>query len=211
MLRSLKLIFVAGKEWEKMSLNPPSAVLVFFFSILPLLLVTLAVEGWGLMRFGATHGELGRSFNIPDERVIKYVVFYGVASIAVILGGSLLLRNVAPSFNLRSTFGACFVLVAYGYSPLLLTRIPDAFPQIHTLICWIIGAMLAMRILYHGVGLWLKPEQTKGLGVFMVSVICTVVLSGLVHFASVQVLQGRFLKEVYPESTPATTGSTDHQ
>jgi hypothetical protein len=47
----------------------------------------------------------------------------------------------------------------------------------------------------------LKPEQTKGFGVFVVSVIYTFVLSGLVHFAAVQVLHGKLLRNVYPDGS----------
>jgi hypothetical protein len=195
MLRSLKLIFLSDKEWEKMSLNPPHPAVVFFVSLFPLILAMFAIEAWGLNHFGETHGELGTRMRLPQERIIKYVIFYGLAAISVILLGAALLRNVAPSFNLYSTFGTCFTLMAYGYSPILLLRGLDAFPQIETWICWIIGAMLSLRVLYHGVAHWLKPEQTKGLGVFLISVIYLVVLGGLVHFASIQVLHGKFLQE----------------
>lgn len=174
-----------------MSLNPPHPVTVFL-SLLPLFALMLAIEWWGLNHFGVTLGDFGR-VRIPEERTLKYVIFYGVAAISGLLLGSMLLRNLTPGFNLQSTFGSCFILLAYAYSPLFLTRALDAFPRINTWICWGIGALLAMRLLYHGVAYWLKPEQTKGLGVFMLSVICTVVLSALVHFASVQVLHGRFL------------------
>ena len=194
MFRTLKLIFAADSEWEKMSLKPPHPAVVFFVSILPLIVAMLAVEGWGLMNWGEM-SEFGRR-NVPAERILKYLLFYGASSIFVIFAGAALLKNVAPSFNLSSSFGTCFVLMAYGFAPILLMRALDAIPQINTWVCLAIGCMLAMRVLYHGVAHWLKPEQTKGLGVFMVATIYTVVLGGLVHFASVQVLKGRFLKNV---------------
>ena len=178
MLRLFRLIFTTDQEWERMAARPPHPVAVFLLSLLPLLAAALAVEAWGLMRFGEAHGELGQ-IRLPAERVIKYVIFYGAGSFLMILAGAGLLRNVAPSFNLQYTFGACFTLIGYGYAPILLTRALDGLPQVNTWVCWGIGAMLALRVLYHGVAHWLKPEQTKGLGVFVVSVIGVVVLYGV--------------------------------
>jgi hypothetical protein len=135
------LFFAADKEWEKLSFNPPHPAAVLFLSLLPLIIAMLAVEAWGLSRFGQIHGELG-AIRIPAERAIKYTVFYGAASILVILFGAGLLRNVGPSFNLDSSFGHWFILIAYGYAPLILLRVLDAFPRIKTWICWGIGSML---------------------------------------------------------------------
>jgi hypothetical protein len=208
MLRVLKLIFGADKEWEKMGLNPPNATLVFLFSLLPLLAVSLAVEGWGLLKFGEYHRDLMQQVRVPEARVIKYVVFYAITSLTVITVGSFLLNTVGQSFNLQSRFGNWFVLMGYGYAPIFLLRIADAFPRINTWVCWGIAVFLSLRILYHGVAHWLKPEQTKGLGIFMICVIYIVILSGLVHFASIQVLKGRFLRKVYPDQPVAVTSSS---
>jgi hypothetical protein len=195
MLRLFRLLFSAPAEWERTSLNPPHPLVVLLVSLVPLMIVTLGVEYLGLMRWGEAHGELG-SVRLPQERVLKYVIFYALASVVVLLVGTVLLNNVATSFNLRGTFGKYFILMTLGYAPLFLARMLDALPQINTWLCWAIGAMLGMRVLYHGVALWLQPEQTKGLGVFLVTLIYTLVLSGLVHFASIQVLHGRLLKDV---------------
>ncbi|HEV8544352.1 MAG TPA: Yip1 family protein [Verrucomicrobiae bacterium] len=211
MFKSLNLLFSPEKEWQKIALNPPSLAVVAF-GILLLIAVTLGVEAWGLMKFGEGSGEFGR-MHLPNERVLKYAVFYGVGSLLAIIIVSRLLKDVGHSFNLQAPFPICFILIAFGYSPILLFRCADAFPSINTWICWAIGAVLSLRILYHGVALWLRPEQTKGFGIFMVSFLLIVVLSGLVHFSAIQVLHGRFLKEIYPDrpltSPLSSTSSTN--
>jgi hypothetical protein len=204
MLRSLKLLFSASAEWQKMSLSPPHPALVFFISLLPLVAITLAVEAFGLIRLGETIGEFGL-VQLPQQRILRYVVFYAIASIAVILVGSALLWSIAPSFNLQTGFGTWLVLMGYCYAPIYLSRLPDALPQINSWVCYAIGAALTVRVLYHGVAYWLKPEQTKGLGVLLMSVILIVVLSGLVHFASIQVLHGRLLR---PRQTEVDSGTS---
>lgn len=199
MLRSLNVLFSPEKEWEKMALSPPHPLTVLLLGLIPFMVCGLLVEGYGLTRLGEFMSGFG-NVRLPATRILKYEVFYGVASLLVILLGTWLLRSIGESFNLQASFGTCFILMGFGYLPLFLLRCADAIPQMNTWICWAIGAALSFRILYHGVGLWLRPEQTKGFGLFIISMIYTAVLSGLVHFAAVQVLHGKLLKQVYPDT-----------
>jgi uncharacterized membrane protein YecN with MAPEG domain len=196
MLRALNLVFSPEAEWQKTALKPPNLALALLISILPLMIITLGIEGYSLVKYGAAYGDLGARTVSPD-RAIKYEVFYGVASLLVIFLGARLMQNMGQSFNLVASYNVCFILMAFGYTPIFLLRLLDAAPRINTWICWAVGVALSFRILYHGVALWLRPEQTKGFGLFLVSSIYIVVLSALVHFASIQVLQGRFLKDVF--------------
>ena len=201
MLRALNLLFNPEATWQKMALKPPYIATVLFISILPMMAIALGVEAYAMVNFGEMFSEIGRR-TVSQDRAIKYAVFYGAASLVVVLFGAGLLKHVAESFNLRSSFSVCLILIAFAYSPIFYGRLLDAIPAINTWICWAVGVALAMRILYHGVAWWLQPEQTKGFGLFILTFIYVAVLSGLVHFASLQVLHGRFLKNIM-ESSPA--------
>jgi uncharacterized membrane protein YecN with MAPEG domain len=195
MLRAISFSLLPEGAWQKAATKPPHFALVLFVTLLPLMILTLAVEGYALVNFGEGYGEVGRRV-ISADRAIKYEVFYGVASLAVIFLGAALLKGLGESFNLKASYSVTFVLMAIAYTPIFLVRLLDAVPAVHTWICWAVGVALAMRILYHGVGWWLKPEQTKGFGLFIMCFIYVLVLSGLVHFAAVQVLHGRLLQRV---------------
>src|ERR1051325_5933195 len=203
MLRALNLLLSPARTWEQMALKPPNIATILIVSLIPLLAVTLAIEAFGLLKLGEVVGEIGKQLQLPVERVLRYGAFYAVSSLVVITAGSLLLKSVAESFGVNASFSYSFILIGCGFMPVFLLRIVDAIPQVNTWICWAIGAALSVRILYHGVALWLKPEQTKGFGLFLVSVVYTIVLSGLVHFAAIQVLHGRLLKNVYPDRQAA--------
>jgi hypothetical protein len=195
MLRALNLWISPEAGWQKTALNPPHALAVLLGAILPILVLSLAVEGYALMRLGENFGELGRH-PVAQDRMLKYTLFYGVASLAVILIGAGLLQNVGSTFNLRVTYGAWMVLLGFVYIPIFLVRMLDGLPAVDTWVCWGIGLAMALRILYHGIGGWLRPEQTKGFGLLLITFMYILVLSGLVHFASIQVLKGKLLKGV---------------
>ena len=193
-MRLIRLIFSAGKEWERITTTGNySFFFVLCVSLLPLLALACFGEGWGLMRFGEASSELGRIV-VPPERIIRYELFYAGSTLSAIIVGALLLQAVGTSFNVNVPFSAYFALLAYGFLPIIFMHLLDGLPFIHTWICWAIGVGLAVRILYHGVAFALKPEQTKGFGLMIMSVIYVVTLSGLVHFAAVQVLHGRLLR-----------------
>jgi uncharacterized membrane protein YecN with MAPEG domain len=203
MFRALNLLFSPEAEWQKAALKPPHFATVLFLSILPLMAIALAVDGWSLIKYGEVfRGLAARAVSM--ERAVKYEVFYGVTSLLVILFGGRILQNVGRTFNLASTYSVCFILIAFGYFPILLVRLLDALPQINSWICWAVGVALAFRVLYHGIALWLRPEQTKGFGLLLVSFIYILVMSALVHFAAGQLLQGRFLKDLFEPRDAAT-------
>jgi hypothetical protein len=111
-----------------------------------------------------------------------------LASIAI---SALVLTWVAASFQLHNSFGQCFTLMAYGFSPILLGRYLDAIPALNTWVCWSIGVFVALSVLYHGVGHALKPEQTKGFGLYLLSIMLVVASSALSHFTARAILLGR--------------------
>ena len=152
MLRALNLLFSPEAEWQKTALKPPNVVVVLLISILPLMIVTLAIEGYSLVKYGEVFRDLAPRA-VSQQRAIKYELFYGLASLAVIFLGARLLQNVGKSFNLFASYSVCFILIVFGYSPIFLVRLIDSLPRINTWICWAVGVALSFRILYHGVAI----------------------------------------------------------
>ena len=194
MLSALEMVFSPARAWEKIVAANRHWTLILLLVVLPLLGLTALVEGAGLLKLRQPHDEVG-AVAIPMERVVKYEVVYIASTLAIIFLGAYFLQSVATSFNVMVRYDLCFSVFAYAYTPIMLLHLADAIPQINTWICWGIGVALSFGVLYHGVGLRLQPEQTKGFGLLIFSVIFIIVLSGLAHFASVQVLTGHLWRE----------------
>jgi uncharacterized membrane protein YecN with MAPEG domain len=106
----------------------------------------------------------------------------------------LILKWASESFNVMASYTQCFVVMAYGFSPIFLVRILDGIPQLNTWVCWAAGAAVASSVLYHGVGMILRPEQTKGFGLYLMTIVILVLVSAVAHFAAVSVLRGKTLR-----------------
>lgn len=194
MLSALQMLFSPFKAWEKVVAANRHWVFLLLTMVLPIIGITAAVEAAGLLNLRHRHTEVG-TVQFSKERVQKYEVVYVAASLAIILLGTVFLQSVAASFDVTATYSQCFAVLAYTYSPIMFLHMLDALPGINTWICYGIGLALSFQVLYHGVGLCLRPEQTKGFGLLLFSALFVTVLSGLAHFAAVMVLEGKLWRQ----------------
>ena len=191
MIRALKLIFIPAQEWEKIANSNVNYWKVIFLFLLPLMALASAVDGYCLVHFGQKVGEFGLIRRVAQDLAIRYEGAYLGLTLVSILLGARFIQTVCVSFHVPANFLLCFATIAYGMSPILLAHMLDGIPIVNTWICWAIGIAVSWSILYHGVALMLKPEQTKGFGLYIFSIVFLLVLSGLTHFIALQVLEGR--------------------
>jgi hypothetical protein len=194
MIRALKLIFATQKEWENIANANRGISWVLLTYLLPLMAICGYAEGYGIWKLGEHRGEVGEVARIPLEIIFRYEgVSLGLLLCAIIVG-TFLLVTVSRSFQVPVTLSQCFAAVGYSIGPLILIKLADAFPVINTWICYTVGMVFVASMLYHGVANCLKPEQTKGFGIFVFSVVFIALLTGLGHFVSTLVLRGRIFR-----------------
>lgn len=194
MLRAFEMLFAPYRAWEKIVAADPGWVRTFLLLVVPVLAITSAVESAGLLNFPERHSEMA-SVIASEERVLKHQIVYVGSSLLIVFLGASALRSVAGSFDVRASYSQAFAVVAYAYTPVMLVHLLDAIPRMNTWICLAIGIALSFQVLYHGVGLCLRPEQTKGFGLFLFSVLLLAVVSAVSHFAAVMVLRGQLWRQ----------------
>ena len=193
MIRAFQMIFAPEGAWLNVAEKNRHFLFTLFLSTLPLLASALALECFGMLKYGETTGDYGL-VRISQEVAVKYGITHLVLDLAFLFGGSWFLLSVARSFNSPSSFSQAFNTMAVGVSPIFLMHALDGIPQLHTWLCWGVGAGLSIRALYHGVAVVIKPEQTKGFGLYVVSIFIVGFLSALSHFISIAVLHGKTLQ-----------------
>ena len=191
MLTAIQLIFAPFRTWEKISLARRGVVWVLLVSLLPLLLASVAVEGYSLIHWGEKRGGFSMVIKASPSAGIRYSVTHAVLLLSSVVIGAKFLQWVTQSFQIQTSFAPCFSVMAYGFSPIFLGRFLDAVPALNTWVCWGLGALLSISVLYHGIGLVLRPEQTKGFGIYLFSAIMVTLSSLLSHFIAVAFLYGR--------------------
>jgi len=59
-------------------------------------------------------------------------------------------------------------------------------------VSWAIGIMLSVGVLYQGVPRTMEPDPAHAFGLYLMTALLVVLISGLVRFATAAYLQGKF-------------------
>ena len=196
MIRVLALIFSPFNTWTKIAAAQRGVAFVLLLSFLPLAVGCVAVETFSLIHWGEARGEAGTLVKISQTIALRYGIAELILLTACLFFGAYFLHAVAQSFHLTTKFPQSFGAVAYGISPLILMRLLDAWPVVPSWVCWALGVLLSISALYHGVALMLRPEQTKGLGLYIVTSVIVILSTGVSHFFVQAVLHERILQHL---------------
>jgi hypothetical protein len=197
MLKAILLIFEPMATWDKILLARRGMVFILLFHLLPLLLLTSACEGYGLIHWGKYRGQMQEVAQLrPFTRgeAVLFEASYLFLSLVVVFAGAKMVKSIGETFHGRHTYAQAFSAVAYGLSPLFLFRVLDAFPGVNPWITWSVGILLSIVALYHGVPRMMEPDPTHAFGLFLMSALLLVLISGLLRFVTWWYLVGRLAK-----------------
>src|SRR5262245_10750054 len=172
MIKVFLLILDPTNTWDRIELEKPRhrVATLFLSFVLPVLAFGCAVEAWGLLYLGETRGVLDdHVVRMPTAVVARYLGVEAGLSLLILFAGARGLQLLGASFHRRHSYTECFATLSFAMGPLFLFRALDAFPAINTWICWAIGAILAISVLYRGIPRLMKPDPSNALGLYLVS------------------------------------------
>ncbi len=186
------LILVPQATWERIAASKWNSLIIFFVSFVPLLGLTIAIEGFGMAKLGASVNEFGRTITITSKQVIQFQALQLGMTLLVLGLGTKLVLWVCEGFHSPTTFRQAFTLTAYGITPLLWFRIVDGHPSMPTWVCFAMGAVGVIFTLYHGIAFVLQPDTSVGFGLYLICSIVLILAAGLAHFIAQIVAQRKF-------------------
>lgn len=192
MIKALLLIFEPIEAWERVVRAQRSLVFILTTFLLPLLGLTSLAEGYGLVRWSRplADSDRFREFTVADAAVFEVAQI--ILSLGVVFLGAKLIRSIGETFHGRHSYTKAFTVVAYGLSPLFMVRLFDAFPKVSPWVTWTLGILLSLAVLYQGVPRVMQPDPPHAFGLFLVSAIFLVIITGLARFLTAWYLQGEF-------------------
>jgi len=194
MIKALLLIFSSQATWLRISTTPRRWGVILVAYVVPMLLIVAAAEGYGLMHWGKLRGQIAKitQFSPPEAAVYEAGQF--VLSLTTIFVAARLIKMLGETFHGRHPFGQAFTVAAYGLSPLFLFRLLDAFPAVSPWLTWGIGILLSISILYSGIPLIMRPDPPHALGLYLMSSMFLLFMTGLARFVTDWYLKGKFTK-----------------
>jgi hypothetical protein len=192
MIKALLLIFEPIATWEGILRARRSLGFILAVYLLPLLLATSAMEGYGLVHWGKYQGDVSRLKTFSPGEVVLVEAVQVLLSLGVVFFGANLLKSIGETFHGRHSYTQAFTAVAYSLGPLFLLRFLDAFKDVSPWVAWAIGISLTIAVLYHGVPRVMMPDPSHAFGLYLISALLLLLISGLVRFVTAAYLQGKF-------------------
>jgi uncharacterized membrane protein YecN with MAPEG domain len=191
MIMALLVIFNPMATWERIFRAQRSVIFIFCVSVLPLLALTSAAEGYRLISWDRA-GDLKPLKPFAAGEAIIYEVAQLIVSVLVVFLGGKLIRALGETFHGRHTYTQAFTTAAYGLGPLFLLRFLDGVKDVSPWLSWSIGIILSLAALYHGVPRVMQPDPPHAFGLFLMSGMLLMFITGLARFVTFWYLHGKF-------------------
>lgn len=196
MIKLVYLLFAPGQAWDSIATAQRNFLLVLFLNPLPLMALGIGAEAYSLSHWGLLSSDIVRAkpMLLSLDVAQKYALIRLCGDVAVLFFAAQLLNWIGDSFHLRTNYNDAFRVVAYSLGPVFcIGHALDGVPYVNTWICWTVGILLAIYLLYHGIGMVMKPDQTKGFGLFLCTSLLLIILTGAGNLIVQHLLKNKLL------------------
>ena len=192
MITALLLIFAPAATWERIFRARRSLVFILSAYLLPLLAFTSAGEGYALIHWGRWQADVSRLKRFSAGETIIFECAQALIWLLVVCLGAKLLKSLGETFHGRHTYAQAFRTVAYALGPLILFHLLNMFSSISPWVSWALGMIFSIGVMYQGVPRMMEPDPPHAIGLYFMTSLLLLFISGLVTFIVVCYEQGRF-------------------
>ena len=189
--KTLLLIFSPDAAWESIRRSRRTVFFILLVYFLPLLLLTSAGEAYGLNQWGEWQSRVARLRRFSLGETVVFEVCQFLLSLLIVFIGAGLLQSISAAFQARHTYLEAFTVVAYCLGPMFIFRLFNALAFMPPWVTWCIGITFSMGVLYHGLPRIMRPEPAHVFGLFLISGLVLLIITGLAQFVVTWFLQGR--------------------
>ncbi len=191
MIQALLLIFEPVAAWDRHAQVDRSVAYVLGVYLLPLLVLTSAGEGYGLVHWGK-EAAFSHVITYSVKRAISYEIAQLILTLLVVAICAKTVKSLAQTFHGAQPYRRAFAVVAYTLGPLFLLRFLDTYAKISPWVAWSIGIVLSVAILYQGLPRMLLPDPSHAFGLYVMTATVLILATGLMRFLTAAILQGQF-------------------
>jgi hypothetical protein len=194
MITALLVIFDPIPTWDRIAVTHRKWSGILVFHLLPLLLLVSVVEGYGLMHWGKPRGTIHGVRELSFSQTTVFEAGQLLLSLLVVFVSAKLVKALGETFHGRHSLTEAFTATAYGLGPLFLLRLFNAIPSMPPYVTWGIGIVLSVATLYHGLPRVMRPDPPHAFGLYLMSAVLLLMITGLACFLTTWYLQGKFGK-----------------
>jgi hypothetical protein len=192
MFQALILMFEGATAWDRIAQQAPGPARVFCLRLLPMMLLTTALEGLGLAHWGKWQPDVLHYRIFSSKQIIGYEAGQFLLNLVIILLSAWLVQVMGRTFHGRDTYtyNRSLTVVVCSLSPMFLLRLLDPLPGMNPYISWALGIVLSVWVLYDGLPRLLLPDPTHAFGLYLSCAFVLVLATGAVRIFTGLYLQG---------------------
>jgi hypothetical protein len=194
MLNALLLLFSPARTWERIVDSGRGIAYILVAYLLPMMILTAFGEGFGLAHWGKWQGEPPHLRKLSTGQSVVFETGQLLLTLLIIVINAGLAKSVGGTFHGRHTFTQGFIAISYGFAPLFLCRLLNAFSDVSPWLSWSIGILLSIALLYHGVPLSMEPDPAHAFGLYTVTALMVFMTTGMLELITAFYLHGNFPK-----------------
>jgi hypothetical protein len=196
MIKALMLIFAPNSTWDGVKEDRRGIAYVLFVYLVPFFAMVYFLEAYGLAHWGKERMSGLPSQVFKDLKVLKVYAAgqFIISLLTVFMGAKIIQMFAAASFHCRRPYATNFLLVAYALAPMYLCTVLNIIPFLPWWLAWIIGIVIAVSSMYHGVPRIMDPDPPQAFGIYFACSVVLTMLTGIARFLTGWWLDGRFLE-----------------
>jgi hypothetical protein len=178
------IIVSSKKEWRIIAFEEKTTSSVFRSYLLPLSFISVIAcyIGYGIV--GSKQGMFG--LVATAKLGYHYAAFTFINLITSPFITALIISFFATSFNALKNFDKAFKLVVYSYTPILVASILYIVPSLSQLV--FLAGLYGSYLLFTGIKPMLNVPNDKKLVYFIVSLVSTIIVYGLISLIMAPIL-----------------------
>lgn len=190
MIKTINLIWNPTSGWDGIIRNRISIWSIFGVYLLPMLLLACLGEGIGLHAWrtwtAGPHGMLHFSLN----QILVFETLHFLIMLVVVATCAHIVWLLREPFYGGYNYPQALMVVVCSFGPLFLAQFFDGFHRISLWIPWGVGVYFSLKIFYSGIRNIAKTDPQSAVGLYFLSSIVIVGLTGAQRFMLIQCLSG---------------------
>lgn len=190
MIRALSFFWDPAPVWERIAQERKSLFSVFIGYFLPTALLVAIGEGYALAQWrtwtDGTHGVMHFSLN----QIVVFEAMCWMVTLCIVMACAYIVWLLREPFYGRYNFAQALMLVLYSFCPLFLCQVLTGVPRVSLWLPWAAAVYLSLRIFYHGVRCLAKTDPGSVVGLYLLSSLVIIGLTGAQRFMLIQCLSG---------------------
>ena len=190
MIRALSLVWDPATVWENIARDKKNLGYVFTAYFLPVMLLAALGEGFTLTQWGTWTAEGHGLMRFDFGQILIFETVRSAITCSIVGACSYLVWLLRDPFYARYNFSQSLVLVMYSLCPLFLLQVLNGIPGLNLWLSWGVGIYFSLRIFYPGVHTLAKTVPGSAAGLFFISSVAIISLTGAQRFMIIQCLTG---------------------